>query len=434
MDFNAQMLISAWNGILLNFFGAFTLPTAQTFTEMATAWIIATGRRTVCTIYSFVDPNGRRAHDAYHRFFPDAAWEMSELWKIWIRLLAARYYPEGKVPLILDDTLFHKTGRKVDGASWWRDAVRSTKRQVVKALGLNLVVIVMRVNPPWGGEPIGIPVHVRLHRKNGTGPLQLAEEMMDDIARWLPESSFVLTADGFYAPLAGRDLPRTVLISRLRRDAAIYDLPPKRHRTQRGRPRKKGERLPSPKEIAENVQLWDYIEVNERGKIRYRMVYTLLVLWYGVCSDKPVKLVIVRDPDQIEKDDFFFTTDIGMSADEVVESYSGRWCVEDTFKNTKSVLGGEEPQVWKDGAPERASAFSLLLYGLVWVWYLEHGHGSVSLVKPLWYRQKLRPSFADALCALRKVHWQFRISPKSEHSPGLMENLKHLIEAAAKAA
>ena len=33
--------------------------------------------------------------------------------------------------------------------------------------------------------------------------------MMEDLARWFPLRRFALCADGFYAPLAGKNLPRT---------------------------------------------------------------------------------------------------------------------------------------------------------------------------------------------------------------------------------
>jgi len=62
----------------------------------------------------------------------------------------------GVVPLDLDDSLWHKSGRCVDGAGSFRDAVRSTRSTIVYATGLNLVVVTLRVLPPWGGMPIGL--------------------------------------------------------------------------------------------------------------------------------------------------------------------------------------------------------------------------------------------------------------------------------------
>jgi len=44
---------------------------------------------------------------------------MDDLWQTWMRFVVGRFYPIELVPLILDDTLFHKAGRKIDGASWW---------------------------------------------------------------------------------------------------------------------------------------------------------------------------------------------------------------------------------------------------------------------------------------------------------------------------
>jgi len=64
---------------------------------------------------------------------------------------------DGVIELLCDDTLHHKSGRHVEGAGVFRDAVRSTVKTVVYALGLNLVVVCLRVQPAWGGCPIAIP-------------------------------------------------------------------------------------------------------------------------------------------------------------------------------------------------------------------------------------------------------------------------------------
>ena len=100
------------------------------------------------------------------------------------------------------------------------------------------------------------------------------------------------------------------------------------------------------------------------------LVYTQQVLWYRVCPTQPILLVICRDPTGKEPDDFFFTTDIQSTAVQVLEQYGQRWSIEDTFKNTKQHLRGQDPQVWKDPGPERAAAFSFWLYSLVWFWHL----------------------------------------------------------------
>ena len=78
-----------------------------------------------------------------------------------------------------------------------------------------------------------------------------------------------------------------------------------------------------------------------------RLLLTRDALWYRVCPDQPVRVVVSRDPKGREKDDVFFTTDLTMAPGVVVSHYFGRWPVEDTFRNCKQSLGAEEPQAWK---------------------------------------------------------------------------------------
>lgn len=181
----------------------------------------------------------------YHRFFREGAWNMRLIWKQVAHLLVKTFAPCGVIRLALDDTAFHKSGRKVDGAGWWRDAVRSTGTKVVHCFGLNIVVLTLQVQPPWGAEPLGLPVNIRLHRKGEATLLNLAEEMVREFAGWFAGRDLELTADGFFASLAGRSLPIVSMISRMRRDAAIYAPLPAVIRRPRGRPRKKGRRLGS---------------------------------------------------------------------------------------------------------------------------------------------------------------------------------------------
>ncbi len=49
------------------------------------------------------------------------------------------------------------------------------------------------------------------------------------------------------------------------------------------------------------------------------------VLWYRVNKTDLVRLVIVRDPDGIEPDDYFFTTDLTATAADVASRYTARW-------------------------------------------------------------------------------------------------------------
>lgn len=424
----------AWELGLVACGSVFTQPSFVLFRELACAWVLCPGRRTVTGMIRTIEPHRRRPHDAYHRLLRAGAWSLSQLWRLLVLRLVDGLAPEGLLLLDLDDTLFHKTGRKIDGAGIFRDAVRSSLGAVVYARGLNLVVLTLRIQPPWGGEPLALPINLRLYRKGGPSHLDLAEQMIDEIAEWLPARRFRLACDGAYASLAGRSLPRTHVTSRLRRDAALYDPAPPRRKRQRGRPRKKGRRLPTPEQMARRRKGWVRAEVDERGKTVERLLLCCPVLWYAVCPDRRVLLVIVRDPDGRQPDDFFFTTDLEASAADVAAHYAGRWAIEDTFRNVKQVLGGEDPQSWKGQAPERSAALSLWLYSVVWCWYVRTQGTKPRCVSLPWYPSKHTPSFADALASLRRVLWRESVFSKYDRRPLPPKTVEALLDALARAA
>ncbi|MGH9059950.1 MAG: IS701 family transposase, partial [Acidimicrobiales bacterium] len=288
--------------------GAFTSPSFTLFLELTSAWVCTTGRHTVTGMMAVMDPATRGAHDAYHRLIRAGTWNLEFLWEamaIMVVQVVEHLSGDGALACLLDDTLFHRPGRKVDGAGSFRDAVRSTARRVVYARGLNLVVLALRVTPPWGGQPLAIPVGVALHRKGVTTTTELARQLVGDLARRLPHRRFVLCADGAYACLAGDHLPRTEVVSRMRRDAALYEAPPPRT-GKRGRPRTKGKRLGTPVELARLARGWRTIKVDWRGQLVTKKLWSIDVLWYRVCPDAMVRLVVVRDPAGKEPDDFFW--------------------------------------------------------------------------------------------------------------------------------
>jgi len=169
--------------------------------------------------------------------------------------------------------------------------------------------------------------------------------------------------------------------------------------------------------LSRQVKSFQRLKTIERGRIRYRLVYTQVVIWYKVSPD-PILLVISRDPQGKEKDKFLFSTDVAAKSAEVIGGFAGRWSIEETFKNTKQYLGAEQPQSWKGVGPERALGFAerraavigLWLYSAVWLWYLQGAPKRNVLRIVAWYPAKSQPSFQDALAALRRVLWRGRIN------------------------
>ena len=433
MEVGMATTITTWMSLLNPFLGIFTQPGRDIFMRLTTGWILCTVRRTVTGMLPFADADGLHAHDAYHRFFPDARWRMDQLWKTLARILVVTFYRTGPIPLALDDTLFHHCGKKINGASWWRDAIRSTQAKHVSAWGLNLVILTLQIQPPWGGEPLGLPINMRLHRKKEDTLIELAQQMIEEVSRWFPHRQLQVVGDGFFASLAGKDISQTTIISRIQRNAEIYDLPPKVKSKRRGRPRTKGKRLASPEKMAPHLQNWKKVKVCERGQMRTRLVTTQILLWYRV-SHQPILLVISRDPEGKEKDDFLFTTDVTMDPATVIGIYADRWAIEDTFKNTKQLMGGQQPQTFKGQGPERAAGLSLWLYSMVWLWYLLQKSNKRTFMVPPWNPTKATPSFADALRGLRRELWTERIKQLFGVSAVHDKKFKFLLDALAPAA
>jgi hypothetical protein len=374
----------AWRDLLGLARTAFGAPGFGVFTTLLCGWVLAPGRRTITAMICAGDPEGLRSHDTYHRFVRCGLWSKEALWRCLVVQMVEVLAPEGPVCLDLDDTLFKKTGRSVQGTGIFRDAVRSTRSKAIYALGLNVVVVTLRIRAPWGGCPIGLPVGVRLHTKGGPSTVELAVEICRQLASWLPERTLEIACDGAYATLIGRGLPNATVTSRMRRDAALYEpAPPRTGRA--GRPRQRGARLETPEAMSQRLSDNDFdtVEYDCRGKEVQALVWSTRVLWFHVDKRRLVTLVIVRDPAGVMRDDFFVTDDEEASDAEVLARYSGRWSIEVTFREVKQCLGAEDPQSWKYEGPERAANLSLWLYSAIWTWHITmNGTQATWIVRP----------------------------------------------------
>jgi len=460
-------LVSGWEALCQLLAPAFTRPTLITFLHIITGWVLCRSRPTVtnlvCTIGSSLLSHTARHWTVYEKFFYRAAWSLPDL----SRLLLLRVIvplidrcgispaAEGEpcvIDLDIDDTTCGRCGKHVAWAGYFKDASASNTLNTVMHWSHNWIIgcIAMR-DRRWPRWVIGLPVLFALYRKRSDcdkahrflSRHQIAAQMIRDTRSLLPGRTVRLAADGQYATreLVGAAAgTNSNLVSRIRSDAAIYALPPKRRRFKRGRRRIKGRRLPTPKQLAiRRSSGWRNVEVSIYGKRLKRRVLSIVCLWYHVSRDKPIKLLIVRDPLGKQKDDYLFCTDPTVPDEQIIERFAARWPIEECIHDAKQTAGLEQVQGWCKRTVERQAPFALIVQTLVKAWYLLHGADATRAhpkgVKACgWLRQKDHPSYLDMLATLRRVLWMHRIKCNSTLTGRvwkLLEPLRFTLCAAA---
>ena len=154
-----------------------------------------------------------------------------------------------------NETVKFVLGRKIAARGIYRDAVRSSDSHFVKTSGLRWISLMLLTPIPWAQRVWALPVmtvlspSARYYQQRGRLPKTLLErsvQMLKLLRRWLPGPELIVVGDNAFAALdflaAAQQLEVTV-IARLRLDAALYDPAPPYAGC--GRPRKKGQRLPS---------------------------------------------------------------------------------------------------------------------------------------------------------------------------------------------
>ena len=407
--------VAGFEGLVTVFFSVFTAPTAGVFLTLVRGWVLCLGRPTIWRLYRVAGVTLASLW-ACARFFRAARWELAELWRrLVVEVLMPWFAPTGRLLVAGDDTTNDKFGKRVAFAALFRDAVHSTGSRAVFHRAHCWVVLTLQVRLPGCKHVLSLPVNARIYRKekdcDEKHPFrtrqQLLRHMAREFASWVPGRVVELVADGAYAcaDVAGNLPPQGVFTTRPRSDAVLYALPRKPRKPGRGRPRQRGKRLLTPARMAKRLRTWKLVKVVMYGEERERLVWTRQVLWWNVLRAVPVLLVISRDPEGKEKDDFFITTDVEGDAAHVVETYASRWGIEEVFREGKQLVGFGKVQGWRPRSVERQAPFALFVLSLVKAWYVHE----VALRGRL---EELPPTSA-MLTALRMAYWRQRISRMS---------------------
>ncbi len=247
---------------------------------------------------------------------------------------------------------------------------------------------------------------------------ELALELIHLVARWFPDHEILVLGDSAYGGQSVLShLPANVhLISRVHPKAALYQpAPPKAPRTK-GRPRKKGDRLPGMTAWADDSsQPWVQLDFDQFGLHAALEVKTMQALYYKSGGDRLLTIVLVRDTEGKRPDQMFYSTKLEWTAREILSAYAHRWATECTFEYCKQFLGLEDPANRLPKAVERTAPMAMFIYSLVVVWFHRTGHESVRFPFRPWYPKKAEPSFADMLTTLRRLSYD-------EKTEGLLAN------------
>ena len=288
--------------------------------------------------------------------------------------------------------------------------------------GNNWVIAGIVVTLPFCSRPVCLPVLFRLVVKgtNSKSRLWLARRMADSLAAALPGRTICVTGDAAYAGKELRKLPGTVTwTTRLRKDAALHELPPPRT-GRRGRPRVKGARLPALAALAAGAAFTP-VTVTRYRKTATVQVAAFTCLWYSAFGSRPVQVILVRDRARTGYDIALVTTDLHASPAAVIERYAARWSVEVAIEDAKQVFGAGQARNRTARAVRATVPFTLTCRTLAIIWYATAGHDPADVdehrARAPWYATKAEPSTADMIAKLRRVLIAAKYRPSHADQP-----------------
>jgi hypothetical protein len=454
------------------------------FQPVVVAWILCLRCRTLTEVWQLTGLGPKMHFDAIYSLFASAKWDWDEIGVLLCLLLLTHLAPFGLVSLAVDDTLCHKRGKRIAFGGIFLDPVLSTRSRKILRFGLNYVVVALIVHLPFRPDRyFALPILWRVFRKKGQEGhckrTELAARLVRHLALAIPARSFCLVADCAYINATVlKDLPdNVVVIGPLSKKAALYLPPTPKLEGQKGAPRKKGLRLPTPAQLLEkpellaevvskheaefaligklNEQGWSARQVEielpkakkvssvqkEQGVLKKVLRTQVLhgVLWYHACKQKAVTVALLHDPQEAKegrwRDEVLLSTKVGMTAAEMVAEYGKRWSVELAFHDSKQFLGLEDPEVRTEQSVQRAHpmAWFCLSLGVLWYTLNREQVEKVSRDRP-WYNKKVGDTFSEMLGAMRLWLWRQRIFGAGGDRPASVEMVENLLNEMAAVA
>jgi len=481
-----MQLTSSFADLLQQFSPVFTAPTYQTFVCIIAGWALSQRHRFITEVIFSSGNVGNGHWSRFHRFFSHAAWDIDNFsmhlakWVVKVLTLGTTLY------WAVDDTLCRKRGLTLYGAGMHYDPLISSRSKALVSWGHDWVVLcLIVVHPFWAPTKVfALPIAARLYinrqgltkgkkskgkaakttskakakaktaskakakttaeakakttaeAKAKTDPNhrtrpELAMELIQLVAKWFPNDEIIMLGDSAYGgqSVLSHLPPNVQLISHVHPKAALYEPAPPRAPQSKGRPRKKGNRLPDMAAwAADSNQPWAQLDFDQFGLHASLDVKTIQALYYKSGRDRLLTIVLVRDLQGKRLDQMFYCTKLDWTARQVLSAYACRWAIECTFEYCKQFLGLEDPANRLPKAVERTAPMALFLYTIVVVWFHQTGHGFVQFPNRPWYTKKEEPSFADMLTTLRRLSYEEKTARLLPKSPRLKTWIAELTE------
>jgi hypothetical protein len=296
----------------------------------------------------------------------------------------------------------------------------------------------------------GLAPSERDHQERGQRHQQLtdwARPMRLMGRRWVPERSLVLVTDSRVAVITLlwrlSQLAQPICrLTRVRLAAALYEPAPPRPPRQNGRPRLKGQRLPTLAQVLANPATpWVTATVGGWYGARERVVplVSATAVWYhSGMPALPIHWVLVRDPQEAFAPQALLCTDLLVDPLQILAGFVLRWRLEVTWQEARAPLGMETPRPWNARAIARTTPTLLGLFAIITLWagQVAQAH-ALPIRQAVWYRQ-VQPTFADAIAVVRQHLWtstHFYLSPANPDMVEIPSALLHrLTESLCNAA
>jgi hypothetical protein len=365
--------------------------------------------------------------------------------RVLLGLVVDTFVPAGPVVLGSDATLERRRGAKLKAKGIYRDPVRSSRSQVVKARGLRWLCARLLPEIAWAGRGWALPFLTarcpseRYHQPRGQRHKTLAEwagQLVGLIHRGLPQREVMVVAESSSAVIEllkqVSEIPGGSLIPRLRLEAALYDPAPPRAPGQNGRPRKKGARRPTLQQVLKNPQTrWTAVTVPTwyGGGAREGAICTATAVWYH--SGLPpgaIRWVLIRDPQGEFEPQALVTTHLEYAPTQILEWFVRRWTMEVTLEEARAPLGIESQRQWNDWAIQRTTPALFGLYSLVTLMAHAVLQAEARVVRTAAWYAKVRPTFSDALAVVRRELWNSCHFSMSELHTELVKIPRSLLE------